>query len=83
MRKLSHVQYDIEYHIVWTSKYRYPVLKGTITEKTIKDYSLTPINRDLSALHSSTILLFSPLIRSYERCEKVCDKLPGYKTTLI
>ena len=38
MRKLSHVQYDIEDHIVWTTKYRYPVLKGTITEKTIKDY---------------------------------------------
>lgn len=33
MRKLSHVQYDIEYHIVWTTKYRYPVLKGTITER--------------------------------------------------
>ena len=28
MRKLSHVQYDIEYNIVWTTKYRYHVLKG-------------------------------------------------------
>lgn len=33
MRKLSHVQYDIEYHIVWTTKYRYPVLKGKIAER--------------------------------------------------
>lgn len=23
MRKTAHVQYDIEYHIVWTTKYRY------------------------------------------------------------
>ena len=33
MRKLSHGQYDIEYHIVWTTKYRYPVLKGKIAER--------------------------------------------------
>ena len=33
MRKLSHVQYDIEYNIVWTTKYRYPVLKGKIAER--------------------------------------------------
>lgn len=26
MRKNSHVQYDLEYHIVWTTKYRYKVL---------------------------------------------------------
>ena len=30
MRKSSHVQYDIEYHIVWTTKYRYRVLSGKI-----------------------------------------------------
>ena len=33
MRKLSHVQYDTEYHIVWITKYRYPVLKGKIVER--------------------------------------------------
>ena len=33
MRKLSHVQYDIEYHIVWTTKYRYKVLNGRIAER--------------------------------------------------
>lgn len=33
MRKNSHVQYDIEYHIVWTTKYRYKVLNGRITER--------------------------------------------------
>lgn len=34
MRKSSHVQYDIEYHIVWTTKYRYRVIKGKIAERT-------------------------------------------------
>lgn len=32
MRKSSHVQYDIQYHIVWTTKYRYKVLIGRIAE---------------------------------------------------
>lgn len=33
MKKASHVQYDIEYHIVWTTKYRYKVLTGKIAER--------------------------------------------------
>lgn len=33
LRKSSHVQYDIEYHIVWTSKYRYKILNGKIAER--------------------------------------------------
>ncbi len=33
MRKTSHVQYDIEYHIVWTTKYRYKILNGKIAER--------------------------------------------------
>lgn len=33
MRKSSHVQYDIQYHIVWTTKYRYRVLSGRIAER--------------------------------------------------
>ena len=33
MRKISHVQYDIQYHIVWTTKYRYKVLVGKIAER--------------------------------------------------
>ena len=30
MRKGSHTQYDIKYHIVWITKYRYKVLNGKI-----------------------------------------------------
>ncbi len=32
-RKGSHTEYDIQYHIVWTTKYRYKILKGKIAEK--------------------------------------------------
>ena len=30
MRKMSHVQYDLQYHIVWTTKYRYRIIEGKI-----------------------------------------------------
>ena len=33
MRTTSHVQYDLEYHVVWTTKYRYKVLEGKIAER--------------------------------------------------
>jgi len=32
-RKSSHAQYDIQYHIVWTTKYRYKVLNGKVAER--------------------------------------------------
>lgn len=33
MRKSAHVQYDIEYHIVWATKYRYRILENKIAER--------------------------------------------------
>ena len=33
-RKSSHCAYDIKYHIVWITKYRKPVLRGAIAERT-------------------------------------------------
>src|SRR6266446_2695971 len=32
-RKTSHTTFDCTYHIVWITKYRYPVLVGDIGEK--------------------------------------------------
>ena len=32
-RKGSHTIYDIQYHIVWTTKYRYKVIHGKIAER--------------------------------------------------
>ena len=36
-RKLSHTVYKCEYHIVWTPKYRYKVLKGEIASQIVRD----------------------------------------------
>ena len=33
MRKGSCTQYDIQYHIVWTTKYRYEILNGKIASR--------------------------------------------------
>ncbi|MBA1335390.1 MAG: Mobile element protein [Firmicutes bacterium] len=32
-RKNSHAVYDIKYHVIWTTKYRYKVLKGEIAKR--------------------------------------------------
>lgn len=32
-RKGSHTVYDIQYHVVWTTKYRYKVIRGKIAER--------------------------------------------------
>ena len=32
-RNGSHTEYDIQYHIVWTTKYRYRVLEGKVAER--------------------------------------------------
>ena len=32
-KKGSHTVYDIEYHVVWTTKYRYKILEGRIAER--------------------------------------------------
>jgi putative transposase len=29
----SHTVFQIEYHFVWVTKYRYPVLKGEVAER--------------------------------------------------
>ena len=33
IRKGSHTVYDIEYHVVWTTKYRYKIIQGKIAER--------------------------------------------------
>ena len=35
-RKGSHTVYDIKYHFVWITKYRYPVLRGSIAMRARK-----------------------------------------------
>jgi putative transposase len=39
-KKLSHVVYRCDYHIVWTPKYRFKVLEGIVKEHLIKDIEM-------------------------------------------
>lgn len=39
-KKLSHVLYRCDYHIVWTPKYRFKVLEGLVKELLEKDVSM-------------------------------------------
>ncbi|WP_229672252.1 transposase [Pullulanibacillus camelliae] len=33
-RKTSHAVYDIKYHVIWVTKYRYKILHGPIAVRT-------------------------------------------------
>jgi len=33
-RKSGHVVYDIKYHVIWVTKYRYKILRGNIALRT-------------------------------------------------
>jgi REP-associated tyrosine transposase len=33
VRKNTHAKFDLKYHIVWTCKYRYPILQGRIATR--------------------------------------------------
>lgn len=50
MRNGSHTTYDIEYHFVWVTKYRYKVLKGTVS------YRLREIIRQTCEKNGITII---------------------------
>ena len=39
-KKLSHVLYRCDYHIVWTPKYRFKVLEGIVKQLLEKDISM-------------------------------------------
>ena len=49
-RKGSHTVYSIEYHMVWTTKYRYKILQGKIAER------LREVLRQGSEAHGLTIV---------------------------
>lgn len=49
-RKLSHCTYDIKYHIVWITKYRKPVLRGQIAERTRELIRIVCASNDVEIL---------------------------------
>ena len=80
MRKGAHVQYDIEYHIVWTTKYRYRVLEGRIAERTrelirqsCSSMNVTIIKGTISKEHIHLLLSCPPSLS----VSKIVQQLKG------
>ena len=46
-RKGSHTIYDIQYHFVWVTKYRYHVLTGEVAERAREQILQSCISRDI------------------------------------
>jgi putative transposase len=49
-RKGGHTVYDIQYHLVWATKYRYQVLRGEVAERTRDIIRQVCMSRDLTIL---------------------------------
>lgn len=47
-RKGAHTIYDIQYHIVWVTKYRYKLLKGEVAERTRELIRQICMSRDVA-----------------------------------
>jgi REP-associated tyrosine transposase len=47
-RKGSHTVYDIQYHFVWVTKYRYKILKGEVAERTRELIRQICMSRDVA-----------------------------------
>ncbi len=46
-RKGSHTVYDIQYHLVWVTKYRYHVLRGEVAERARELIRQSCMSRDI------------------------------------
>ena len=85
MRKLSHVQYDIEYHVVWTTKYRYKVLTGKIAlrvreiiRQSCKSMNVTIIKGSVGREHIHLLISCPPSLA----VSKILQQLKG-KTSRV
>ncbi len=85
MRKSSHVQYDLEVHIVWTTKYRYRVLQGRIAERareiirqSCKSMDVNIINGSIGKEHIHLLISIPPSLS----VSKLVQQLKG-KTSRV
>ena len=86
MRKSSHVQYDLQYHLVWTTKYRYKVLNGKIAERTrelirqcCKLMDITIIKGAISKDHIHILISCSPSIS----LSKIVQQIKGKTSRML
>ncbi len=86
MRKGSHTQYDIQYHIVWTTKYRYEVLTGKIAQRLrvlitqgCRARGITIIRGNITKNHVHLLLSCSPNIAP----SKIVQYLKGRSSKIL
>ncbi len=86
MRKGSHTQYDIQYHIVWTTKYRYEVLIGKIAQRLrvlitqgCSAREITIIRGNITKNHVHLLLSCSPNIAP----SKIVQYLKGRSSKIL
>lgn len=86
MRKSTHVQYDLQYHLVWTTKYRYKVLNGKIAERTrelirqcCKSMDITIIKGAISKDHIHILISCPPSIS----LSKIVQQIKGKTSRML
>ena len=86
MRKSSHVQYDLQYHLVWTTKYRYKVLNGRIAERTrelirqsCKSMDITIIKGAISKDHVHILISCPPSLS----ISKIVQQIKGKSSRVL
>lgn len=86
MKRGSHTQYDIEYHIVWTTKYRYKVLQGKIAERCreiirqiCEKNGITIIRENIGKEHIHILISCPPTISPSE----IAKKLKGRSSRIL
>lgn len=86
MKKGSHTRYDIEYHIVWTTKYRYRVLEGKIAERAreivrqvCEQNSITIIKGTVGKEHIHILISCPPTISPSD----IAKRLKGRSSRLL
>ena len=86
MRRSSHVQYYLQYHLVWTTKYRYKVLNGKIAERTrelirqsCKSMDITIIKGAISKDHVHILISCPPSIS----ISKIVQQIKGKSSRVL
>ena len=86
MRRSSHVQYDLQYHLVWTTKYRYKVLNGKIAERarelirqSCKSMDITIIKGAISKDHVHVLISCPPSIS----ISKIVQQIKGKSSRIV
>lgn len=81
MKQGIHTQYDIEYHMVWTTKYRYKILQGKIAERCreiirqiCEQNGITIIRGNVGKEHIHILISCPPTISPAEIAKKIKRK---------